>query len=71
MQNVRMARTLKHIEKFKVDSNGRIFASKTKGKPGVKEPLPWKEIFNLDILSSLCDGAVMVIRNERPARARQ
>ena len=73
LQNVRKARTLKHIGKFKVDSNGRIFASKTKGKPGVKEPLPWKEIFNLDILSTLCDGAVMplVIRNERPARARQ
>ena len=28
LQNVRKARALDHIRKFKVDSNGRIFASK-------------------------------------------
>ena len=73
LQNVRKARSLKHIEKFKVDSNGRIFASKLRGTPGVKEPLPWKEIFNLDILSTICNGAAMplVVRNERAARVIQ
>ena len=73
LQNVRKARALKHIGKFKVDSNGRIFASKIKGTPGVKEALPWKEIFNLDILSTICDGVAMplVVRNERPVRGRQ
>ena len=73
LQNVRKARALDHIGKFKVDSNGRIFASKIKGTPGVKIPLPWKEIFNLDILSTICDGAAMplVVRKERPVRVRQ
>ena len=41
LQNVRKARALDHIGKFKVDSNGRIFASKIKGTPGVKNALPW------------------------------